>query len=46
LFKDYEFGLGLVFKQGGQKSFILTAAAVADPDRVLSDWVVNSYRSR
>jgi len=46
IFKDYEFGLGLVYKQSGQKSFVLTAAAVADPDRFLSELVVGSYRKK
>ena len=46
VFKDYEFGLGLVYKQSGQKSFVLTAEAVADPDRFLSELVVGSYRKK
>lgn len=46
IFKDYEFGLNLVYKQSGQKSFVLTAEAIADSDRFLSELVVNSYRNK
>ncbi len=46
IFKDYEFGLGLVFKQSGQKSFALSAEAIADPDRYLSELVIHSYRKK
>ena len=44
LFKDYPFGLKLVLKNGGGDTFTLGADAVADPDKVLSDLVVRSYR--
>ncbi|MBV9463341.1 MAG: AAA family ATPase [Verrucomicrobiae bacterium] len=44
VFKDYEFGLGLVSKQKGYRKFILPAEAVHHPDRYLSDLVVNFYR--
>ena len=46
VFKDYEFGLGLVYKQSGQKSFVLSAETIADPDRFLSELVVGSYRKK
>lgn len=44
LFKDYEFGLGLIRKNNAQTEFTLPAAAVEDPDKFLSDLVVASYR--
>ena len=44
-FKDYQFGLRLIAQNTGQKEFVISADAVAEPDRVLSDWVVKSYRS-
>ncbi|MGI8435959.1 MAG: AAA family ATPase [Chthoniobacterales bacterium] len=43
LFKDYQFGLGLVQKNTGQGSFVLTRDAVAVPDKFLSDLVVRSH---
>jgi len=47
LFKDYEFGLRLVQVQGGASSpvFVLTEAAVDDPDKFLSEWLVKSYKA-
>lgn len=44
LFKDYEFGLRLVRGAGGREPLVLTAEAVADPDKFLSELVVRSYR--
>ena len=44
LFKDYEFGLGLIKKNNGQTEFEISAEAIANPDRFLSDLVVGSYR--
>lgn len=44
LFKDYEFGLGLVRRNSGRTAFEIPAEAVPAPDRVLSQWVVASYR--
>jgi hypothetical protein len=43
-FKDYQFGLKLISQNSGQKEFTLDRDAVEHPDRVLSDWVVASYR--
>ena len=43
LFKDYQFGLNLIRKNTGQKSFILTREAVDTPDKFLSDLVVQSH---
>ncbi len=43
-FRDYEFGLALVHKNSGKSQFVITAEAVENPDRVLSSWVVASYR--
>lgn len=43
-FKDYQFGLKLISTNTGQKEFTLDADAVAAPDKVLSEWVVASYR--
>lgn len=44
LFKDYQFGLQLIRKNTGQKEFSIPARAVEEPDTVLSEWVVKSYR--
>ena len=43
-FKDYQFGLKLISQNSGQQEFTLDRDAVATPDKVLSDWVVASYR--
>jgi ATP-dependent Clp protease ATP-binding subunit ClpX len=44
LLKDYQFGLNLIKTNTGQTEFVLPKAALADPDKFLSDWVVSSYR--
>ena len=44
LFKDYEFGLKLAQPGGTQEKFVITAEALDDPDRFLSDWLVKTYR--
>jgi hypothetical protein len=43
LFREYQFGLGLVNKNTNQKTFVLNAAAVESPDKFLSELVVKSY---
>jgi endopeptidase Clp ATP-binding regulatory subunit ClpX len=43
LFKDYQFGLSLVQKNTGQRSFVLDAQAVDAPDKFLSELVVRSH---
>jgi len=43
-FRDFQFGLQLIRKNTGQKNFPVTAEAVDDPDRYLSNLVVASYR--
>jgi ATP-dependent Clp protease ATP-binding subunit ClpX len=43
-FKDFHFGLKLIAQNSGQKEFTIDTDAVQDPDKVLSDWVVASYR--
>jgi endopeptidase Clp ATP-binding regulatory subunit ClpX len=44
LFKDYQFGLQLIRRNSGRRKFEIPKRAVEDPDGVLSDWVVESYR--
>ncbi len=46
LFKDYQFGLGLVGKNTGQRTFPLDRTAVDAPDRFISELVVRSYGER
>jgi len=43
LFKDYQFGLNLIRKNVGRKQFVLNVEAVNDPDKFLSQLVVQSY---
>ncbi len=45
LFKDYQFGLKLIAQNTGQQEFTIDREAVEAPDKVLSDWVVASYRT-
>lgn len=45
-FKDYQFGLKLVSQNTGQTEFTIDLPGVEAPDRVLSDWVVASYRGK
>ncbi len=44
-FRDFQFGLQLIRKNTGQKTFPVTGEAVEDPDRYLSNLVVASYRN-
>jgi hypothetical protein len=43
-FKDFHFGLKLIAQNSGQSEFVLDTDAVEAPDKVLSEWVVASYR--
>ena len=43
-FKDFQFGLKLIAQNSGQREFVIDTDAVEAPDKVLSDWVVASYR--
>jgi ATP-dependent Clp protease ATP-binding subunit ClpX len=44
-FKDFHFGLKLIAQNSGQREFVLDTEAVRAPDKLLSEWVVASYRS-
>lgn len=43
-FKDYQFGLKLITQNTGLKEFTIGLEAVENPDKFLSDRVVQSYR--
>ncbi|MBC8097341.1 MAG: AAA family ATPase [Akkermansiaceae bacterium] len=43
-FKDFHFGLKLITQNSGPREFVIDRDAVETPDKVLSDWVVASYR--
>ncbi len=43
-FKDFQFGLKLIAQNSSQREFVIGKDAVDAPDKVLSDWVVASYR--
>jgi ATP-dependent Clp protease ATP-binding subunit ClpX len=43
-FKDFQFGLKLIATNTGQTEFEINTDAVDTPDKVLSEWVVKSYR--
>ncbi|MCX6892706.1 MAG: ATP-dependent protease, partial [Verrucomicrobia bacterium] len=43
-FKDFHFGLKLIAQNSGQREFVIDKDAVDAPDKILSEWVVASYR--
>jgi ATP-dependent protease HslVU (ClpYQ) ATPase subunit len=43
-FKDFQFGLKLIAQNTGRQEFTIDRAAAETPDKVLSDWVVASYK--
>ncbi|HEX3800174.1 MAG TPA: AAA family ATPase [Verrucomicrobiae bacterium] len=45
-FKDYQFGLKLISQNTGRDEFEISVEAVEAPDKILSDWVVASYRQK
>ena len=45
LFRDYQFGLKLIQKNTGQSEFSLPAPAVKNPDKYISELVVQSYQA-
>jgi endopeptidase Clp ATP-binding regulatory subunit ClpX len=44
-FKDFHFGLKLIAKNTGGREFTIDVDAVDSPDKILSEWVVKSYRA-
>lgn len=44
VFQDAEFGLKLISRNTGKTSFLITKAFLRDPDKELSQWVVNSFK--
>lgn len=45
-FKDFQFGLKLIPQNSNQREFVIDKEGVLAPDKVLSDWVVASYRDQ
>ena len=45
-FKDFQFGLKLISQNTGQKEFLMEKAHMDNPGKILSDWVVASYREK
>ena len=43
-FKDFHFGLKLIAQNSGQTEFTIDREAAESPDKMLSQWVVASYR--
>jgi len=43
-FRDFQFGLKLITQNSGQREFQFDLEAVETPDKILSEWVVASYR--
>jgi len=44
-FNDFEHGLGIIAKRTGKKDFVIDKKVVEDPDKELSEWVVQSFGS-
>ena len=44
-FKNFHFGLKLIAHTASREEFVIDTDAVQAPDKVLSDWVVASYRA-
>jgi len=44
-FKDFQFGLKLITQNSGVREFQIDADTVQQPEKVLSEWVVASYRA-
>ena len=45
-FRDFEFGLKLISRNTGTTTFHITNDVVDSPDKLLSQWVLDSFRSR
>ena len=45
-FKDFHFGLKLIAQNSNQREFVIDPEVLKAPDKVLSDWVVKSYRGQ
>lgn len=43
-FKDFQFGLKLICQNTDRREFVIDKEVVEAPDKLLSDWVVASYR--
>ncbi len=44
-FHNFHHGLTLLVREGGERDFAITADVVADPEKALSRWVVERFRS-
>jgi hypothetical protein len=44
-FKDFQFGLKLIAQNTGRREFLIDTEAVQNSEKVLSEWVVQSYKS-
>lgn len=45
-FKDFQHGLQIISRNTGRKKFVIDEAVVRNPDGLLSDWVVASFKER
>lgn len=42
-FKDFPHGLAIICRNTGKQSFEIDSATIKDPDKVLSEWIVESF---
>ncbi len=45
IFKDFEHGLKIISRNSGSNNFTITKDTLMDPDRELSNWVVESFNN-
>lgn len=44
-FEDFQFGLRIISQNSGQTQFEIDESVIADPEKILSQWVVASFQS-
>jgi ATP-dependent protease Clp ATPase subunit len=45
-FADFEHGLGIISQRTGKKAFVIDKKVIDDPDKELSQWVVESFGNK
>jgi len=43
-FKDFQHGLKIISNNTGQSSFVISRRLVENPDKELSNWIVESFK--
>jgi hypothetical protein len=45
-FADFEHGLSIISQRTGKKEFVIDKKVIDDPDKELSQWVVESFGNK